>query len=115
MRHAEVEGAQRDSPGGGRIIDAPEVMPEPKRDLWEMQARFTAACLEGRVGIAGGAGGVHTDEKTVPVPLSQRENPRPCFQATTSRPNVFSLIANFFGRTNQEGAVREGYRDGLIG
>ncbi len=79
VRHAEVEGAQRDSPGDGRIIDAPEIMPEPKRDLWEMQARFTAACLEGRVGIAGGAGGVHTVEKTAPLPLSQREKYPPLF------------------------------------
>jgi hypothetical protein len=90
-------------------------MPEPKRDLWEMQARFTTARLEGSVGVAGSAGVVHAVEKTVLVPLSQRENSRPSFQVTTSRPNVFSLIANFFGRADQERAVREGHRHRLIG
>jgi len=74
VRDPEVEGAERDGARGRGIVDAPEIMPEPERDLREMQAGFAAAGLEGRVGIAGSAGGVHAVEKNARVLISQREN-----------------------------------------
>lgn len=72
--HAEVEGAQRDRARDGRVVDAPEIVPEAERDLREVQAGAAATGLEGGVGVARVGGGVHARNQAGVDDFSQREN-----------------------------------------
>jgi hypothetical protein len=77
IRNGDVidgSGAPRFRARDGRVVDAPEIVPEAERDLREVQAGAAATGLEGGVGVARVGGGVHARNQAGVDDFSQREN-----------------------------------------